>query len=327
MKILIIRLSALGDVIHSLPVLFCLKKFCPDLEISWLVSKKFSDLLLGNPLISSLYTFPDNNLLRDLRQQKFDVILDLQGLIKTSILGKLACPKKFVSLSPARECLAEILYSHKIKSSELLSPDRHVIERSLDILKSFDIDQESLKLLLKETSNTDLFCLPKRILRDELKQKLPETRFIIFAPETAWQSKNWPHWDSLIKNIPEYKIVILGAQKPIESQDINSQVIDLRGQTSLSDLLGIIPRSDLVVGSDSGILHLGAGYGKKTLGIFGPTSPYRTGPWKGNYIWLNLNCSPCHKRKCPLSEQGKLKCLREISHKDVLLKIQEILCV
>ena len=222
-------------------------------------------------------------------------------------MAKYIKPKKIIGVIPFRERIAELLIDHKIQSNKI-----HIIERLASVLEHFGV----------KDPNLNDFGLAQ--INPKSKEKT-----IICAPESRWQSKNWQYWPEfireLIKNFPEFKIVLLGSESDNQTNN-HKQIIDLRGKTKLKDLPEIIAQAVLIIGSDSGLIHLASAYHEKTLGIYGPTNPARTGPWNGDYLWLNLECSPCHKRKCPLKGENNLKCLKEISLDLALKKVKEILC-
>lgn len=305
-KLLILKLSSFGDIIHCLPVLTNLKDSFPNWQIDWLISESFSDLLEDHNQINKLYKLPKRSFqwlqtLKFLKKQKYDYVLEMQGLIKTSLIAKFINPKKIIGVVPFREKIGQFLLTDKIYSDK-----SHIIERSAEVLKYFGLKNPDL--------NNFGFS----------NQQSKKT--IICAPEARWKSKIWPHWPQFIqklkKEFSEYEIILLGSK----SDTIEENIIDLRGKTQLKDLPQIISQAELLIGSDSGLIHLASALHKKTLGIYGPTSPARTGPWNGNFVWLNTDCSPCHKRKCPLENENNLKCLKQISPNLALEKVKEILC-
>ncbi|MDJ0626258.1 MAG: glycosyltransferase family 9 protein [Candidatus Caenarcaniphilales bacterium] len=333
MRILIIKLSSFGDIIHSLPVLTTLKSLFPSSSISWVVSTKFIQLLRNHQLIDEIYEL-DNTLkswahnLKQIRKQDFDYVIDLQGLMKSGLFAKLCNAKKTIGIVPSREKLAGLFYSNKIQATNVLNPEVHIINRNLKILEAFKVTNHEVS---KENTVFQLPVLtPPQILTNALG---PQKKFIILAPETRWKSKNWPfeNWISLIEILTEdnkNKVILLGSNAEFihfPKLKNNNNLINLMGRTSIEDLMGILPLASLLIGGDSGILHLASAYGIKTLGLFGSTSPKRTGPWGGEYLYLGLDCSPCHKRTCKLDKVNELKCLKEITVNQVIQKVNQLL--
>lgn len=334
MKILILRLSSFGDIIHTLPVLTLIKKIFPNAEIHWLIKNEWSDLLENHQNIhyihklSNSFSFFDyRKTINNLRQENFDLILEMQTLMKTSILSNLIGGKKVIGLEPARESLAKYFWTEKVKTVDILDDKLHIIERNCQILKSKfwgNLSSEQIKKLLEETKTLDLFKMPIEIDNKESPLAINSGKELIaFAPETRWISKNWPlkNWQALANELSlqtSYQVIILGSQaiQPYFKQ--NTNIINLAGKTTLKDLKNLIPKLKLLIGGDSGLIHLASAYNIKTLGLYGPTSPARSGSWRGNSIFLNLNCSPCHKRKCHLTGNNYQSCLKNITLTQVL---------
>lgn len=342
MKILILRLSSFGDIIHTLPVLTLIKKNFPNAEIHWLIKNEWADLLENHQDINYIHKLSNSffgyiKTINNLKQEKFDLILEMQTLMKTSILAYLIGGKKIIGLEPARESLAKYFWTEKVSTINILDDKLHIIERNCQIFKSKffgNLSSEQIKNLLYETSSLDLFKMPIEINYknsplavdgDELGMRSinSDKKLIALAPETRWISKNWPleNWQALANELSlqtNYQVIILGSKalQPYFKQ--NTHIINLAGKTSLKDLKNLIPKFKLLIGGDSGLIHLASAYNIKTLGLYGSTSPARTGSWRGNSIYLNLNCSPCHKRKCHLTGNNYQSCLKNITVSKVL---------
>ncbi len=320
MKILTIKLSSLGDILHAWPVLQALGQQKPDWELHWLTKPSYAPLLQAQPELRAVHCWPEGflaqiALLKNLRAERFDYILDLQGLLKTALIGKAIEAKTLVGLAPARERLAEILWSERVQTSPILDPDVHVIHRNQQILSLFG---------LSSAVSAKNFALPENLA----SSKFPLPReFIALAAGTRWPSKDWPkgHWVELASLLAarNYSLVLLGNESDtFEIPD----ALDLCGKTSLSELVFVLSRARAVIGSDSGILHLGDALGIRALGLFGPTSARRTGVRCGLNISLNLACSPCHKRICPLTEPAEQQsCLRLITASQIFASLEELL--
>lgn len=321
MKILIIRLGAFGDIIHTLPITAHLKLSNPKINISWLIYDQYASLLNNHPNIDTVYKITKNKLfsiIPTLRQENFDYILDMQGLLKTSLLSKfISClsSSQLIGLKPTRESLASYLYDRSIPSTPILDPNRHIIERNLDILNLFDItDKPSL-------TNDSLFGI------QHTPQKYPELpeNFIVCTTQTLWKSKIWTHWDEYLNKLTQntpYKIIVVGKEKETFS---NKNIINLTSQTSLPQLTYIISRAKLVVAGDTGMLHLAAGLNVPCIGLFGATSLKRTGAWQQVNLSANANCSPCHKRVCPLNKDKYMQCMNNLQSETILQATLEIL--
>ena len=332
MKILILRLSSFGDIIHTLPISTLIKNLFPNAEIHWLVKEEWADLLENHQDINCIHKLSNSffdylKTIKDLRKQKFDLILEMQSLLKTSILAYLIGAKQIVGLDPARESLAKYFWTERIKTIDILDDKLHIIERNCQILKSKffgNLSSQRIKNLLEETKTLDLFKMPIELNNNDsvFSSLNPEKELIALAPETRWSSKNWDieNWQDLANQLSlqsKYQVIILGSQTIQSCFKQNSNIINLAGKTSLKDLKNLMPKLKLLIGGDSGLIHLASAYNIKTLGLYGPTSPARTGSWRGNNIYLNLNCSPCHKRKCYLTGNNYQSCLKNITVQEV----------
>ena len=342
----------MGDIIHSLPVIGVLRRNSQEilgknnfeLEISWLVSKKFKFLLENNNYINNIFELPENifeikNFLENLKNYNFDFVLDLQGLLKTGILASFINSKHKACLVPARENISQVFFDLKIQTSQVLDPKIHVITRNLNILKAIN-PEINLNEIAEKIKAPEYFNLEYKSLASN--NYIKNNNYIICAPSSRWETKDWPkqNWIEFferilyIKNLKNLKFIILDNKKNPEFQVFSERnpenFTDLSTKTSSQDLKALVSNAKLVIGSDSGILHMASAYGVKTLGLYGATSPYRTGPWCGNYIYLGTNScnfAPCHKKICKYKNiKNNIKnCMREIDIKTVEKLLLELI--
>lgn len=361
MKVLIIRLSALGDIVHGLPAAAHLKRRLPGLRLSWLVEPAGIPLLTGNPAVDSVISFPKKKwlqqlrsvsklgataleasaFLKELRTPQFDAAIDFQGLLKSGLLAAGSGAPRRIGFKGTREG-AERFLTHALDVGDYFGSGTHVVEHNLRLA------EYASRLLLNEPSDNSDSRIPSYI-NDGLDFPLPtpdEQRMekakgllgkesgeegVVFIPGTTWPSKIWPaeHWTRLGKLCLERfpgRLLLLGADLEKESNaklasELGERVIDLSGKTDILDLIAIFQLAKLVVGADTGPLHLAAACGKAaTLGIFGSTPSGRNGPYgkKAESIQLSLECQPCFMKVCPLKT---LACLKELSPEQVFEKI------
>ena len=335
MKFLIVRLSSLGDIVHTLPVVGYLCSLYPNAQIDWLVGKKGLELLNLIPEINNVYLLNYKNLI-SIQKQKYDYVIDVQGLFKSALLSKLAFGKKTIGFKNTRE-FAHIFYDEKIDVGNLFKTSEHIVDLNLKLVLSIESktdksSQKEIKFLipkLDEPSNEDLTQVVS------LKKD-----YILIFPGTTWVSKMWPikYWYELISNLSKVHEVVVCASamdmvylKPLIDQLGSSiKYTNLIGKTNVKDLIYLIQRSNLVIGLDSAGIHLASAikndYGSpNVIGLYGPTSPHRTGPYKmiQNCIYLSdLNCIACRKKTCPL---GHHRCMEEITPSDVC-EVASLLC-
>lgn len=307
MKILVIRLSALGDIVHSLPAVNLIKKVYPQANIDWLVYEKFSSILGSQKIINRIHKLKDKKLSTlvqaalDLRKEKYDLVIDMQGLLKTSFMAALIAAfneaseaKKVQILGPAypRETHSQIFYSQKADNGPLLSNDSHVIEKNLAFAQflgaKLDYDSSGLPILD--------YGLTANAQNDKNKASSMQ---VCIIPCTTWESKFWrkDYWANVIEDLcikRGAKIYLLGAKadekyfhgildelKAINFK--NFELVQLVTNKKLDELVDFFSNMDLVLGVDTGPLHIAAASlyktNKRIIGLYGPSSGARTGPY------------------------------------------------
>jgi len=270
-RILIIRLSAMGDIIHTLPAAASLKKSFPESRMAWLIASRWMPLVEGNPYVDELIPFDRSSLSslhhswRSVRNFGAAAAFDFQGLLQSAIIGRAARPKFLFGFdrSVARESFAASLYTHCVP---VHGP--HRVERNLQLAEYAGARELSQDAWIPEG------CA---------EGQLPSTPFILANPFAGWPGKEWPllsyerlaeilqrHGLELVLNVPENRAAELSHMK-----HIRIQVSSLRG------LINATRRAAAVVGLDSGPLHLAAALRKPGVALYGPTDPVSTGPFGG----------------------------------------------
>ncbi len=320
MKFLIVRLSSLGDIVHTLPVVNYLRLVNPNAQIDWLVGPKGYDLLKLIPEINNVYLLSYRNI-KLIQKEKYDFVIDVQGLFKSGFLSKLAFGKKTIGFKNTRE-FAHIFYDEKVDVGHLFKTKNHIVDLNLKLVSTIGnrSNQEGVKFSIPKLNN---------LSNEDLMQIVDfKKKYILVFPGTTWTSKMWSikHWYELISKLSKEHEVLVCASlsdmvylKPlVDELDSNSiKYTNLIGKTNLKDLIYLIQKSNLVIGLDSAGIHLASAikndYGiPQVIGLYGPTSPYRTGPYNmiQNCMFLSdLNCIACRKKTCPL---GHHKCMEEI---------------
>lgn len=338
-KILIIKLSSLGDIVHALPAVAALRQQFPLAHVTWLVKTSWASILEGNPDIDdvwavefSLKNWP--HLIRKLRKSGFDLVVDFQGLFRSGLLGRLTGAKRRVGFAQAREG-APWFYTHHVrlpKQSQVKWRllDVHAVDRNLAIAG-----------FLGATTPNPIFYLP-RLAEDErfIDGLLQEAKvasdehLIALAPWSRSTLKSWPlarfievAQDAL--KVPSVRVVVVGgpSDKGFADQfcSLESQgLVNLVGKLSLRQLPVLLSRMKLVVGNDSSLIHLAAGVEVPVLALFGPTHSKATGPYpleKHTVLRTDLPCSPCGKRTC--ENPSYLECLDSLTVTAVLEEIHK----
>lgn len=323
-NILIVKLSAIGDVIHALPVAHALKQTYPNARITWVVEKPAYDLLTNNSDIDEIIIFDKTKFKslaglltngytfgQELKSRKFDLAIDLQGLFKSAAIS-------FLSGAPKR-----LVYCNAREQSHLVGQricgeyeQGHVVDRYLDVARHLGckIDEVLFPIYIAEIE-----VQKAKAIANHAGLKL-DNPYVVLAPGTNWQSKCWPpaHYAKLADKLYDENIipVIIGGpndQRLAQEIIANTKIppIDLTGKTSMKQLAYIIKKSQVFVGGDTGPMHLAVAVGTKVVTMFGPTDPERNGPYGNEHkvLLINLQCQGCWQRKCP---DGK-DCMSTIS--------------
>lgn len=324
-KVLIIKPSALGDVVHGLPFLHALAQRFPNAEIHWVVAKGLEGILQGNPLIQKLWIIDKDRwkrffnaretirslreLGRELRNERFDVVVDLQGLFRSGLIAGLTrCPLR-VGFREAREG-SRFFYSHRVSGGK----DVHAIDRYLKIAAYLDCSPYPVR-----------HPFPPALLGSPLLDALPGD-YVVMAPSAGGEAKKWPadRFGRLAARLPWASLVVAakadGALADTVVEHSGGRAVSLAGRTTLRELIEIIRRARCLISNDTGPMHIAAGLDIPVFALFGPTSPDRTGPYGNIHTILrsDLPCSPCFKRK----QCSDWRCMEGISVEHVLAAIE-----
>lgn len=309
MKALLVRLSSIGDVVHTLPVLAALHG--AGWEVGWVVEPPSRPLLEGQPLLTELVTAPPRRAwsgrdalsgLRALRASRYDVALDLAGLWKSAAWARLSAAVRVVGFdaSGRREPLSRLLLG---ETATIPRDAVHVIDKNLALLRPLGIDA----LGLRE------FPLPASEEAEEAVSQALEARgiesFAILNPGGGWRNKLWPpeSYGTLAAGLKRRGIPSLVTWGPGE-EGLADRVVAVSGgaatrsfPTTLPELAVLARRCRLFVAADTGPLHLACAVGAPVLGLYGPTDPERNGPFSRADVVVRRrpSCAPCHKRRCP----------------------------
>jgi heptosyltransferase-1 len=266
--ILVVRLGAMGDILHSLPAAASLKHSFPDLPLTWAVEAAWAPLLEGNPFVDHVVAIDRKrpgtwlHTRRSLCERRYSLAIDFQGLLKSAFVASLARPEKIAGFHryQVRERTAALFYSLAVESQSI-----HAVDRSLDLAAAAGASR-----LLRQ------FPLPA----GEPEGDLPPA-FLLASPFAGWASKQWPlEYYAQLAQIYELPLVLNGPPHAREALDsIPNVTVHL---SSLSGLIDATRRAVAVVGVDSGPMHLAAALGKPGVAIFGPTDDARNGPYGGS---------------------------------------------
>ena len=316
-KILVVKPSSLGDVIHSLPFLNALKNGSPKADVHWVIAKGLEGLLTGHPMIDRLWVINKDawkklsntsvsirevwGLFRTLRKEHYDIVIDLQGLLRSGIITMATGAPVRVGFKEAREG-SRFFYTHKVEGGKNI----HAVDRYLKIAAFLGCD-----------INDICFPFPLSFNSPHGTQQLAfDKDYAVMIPGARWNTKIWPaeNFGKLSSMLP-LKTVIVGSKADIDiAKKIvtlsRGKAISLTGETDLKKLIKVIRDARFVVSNDSGPMHVAAALGIPVFAVFGPTDPLRTGPYGEIHTVIreDIPCSPCFKRTC-----DEIKCMNDLS--------------
>ena len=304
MNILIVRLGALGDVIHAVPAAAALRKTFPGARIDWLVDAKHRDIVDLVTAIDRTVALERPTLagwtaaLRALRAITYDIAIDLQGLMKSAVLARASGAARVVGFSiwHLREKTARPFYSdaHDAEGG-------HVIRKNLRLLRSVGVEEDEIRFPLADVATPAL---------DELRRRIPADRpFALVNPGAAWPNKRWPpeRFGELAAFLRDEcgltPVVVWGPGEELLADAViaaSSGAAVAAPPTRVADLVALARAAALFVSGDTGPLHIATAVGTPTVSLFGPTDPDRNGPYApGDVAVSRYEACGCHyDRRC-----------------------------
>jgi ADP-heptose:LPS heptosyltransferase len=311
--VLLVRLSAIGDVVHTLPVAAALKR--RGWRVSWIVEPAARPLLEGNPAVTQVVPAPPARAWRlgavraaaaELRRTRREAALDLQGLWKSAGWARLAGAGRAIGFAPRwrREPLSSVLLTEQA----MLGPEAvHVIDKNLALLRTVGISA----LGLREFPLPPTQAMAAQVA-ERLQAEAVGDGYVVLNPGGGWASKLWPaeFFGRVAIGLRDRGLASLVSWGPGEEKLADRVVAASEGAarrafpTTLLEYVELARRARLVVAADTGPLHLACAAGAPVVGIFGPTDPARNGPWAPADLTVRRRplCSPCHRRRCPVHE-------------------------
>ncbi len=317
MRLLIVRLGAVGDIIHTLPVAAALRRRFPDAAIDWAVDERYAELLDLAPVVDRPIVLASRSrppvaawlaFRRELRLGAYDIALDLQGLGKSAAAVWLSGAARRVGFAPPflRERWARWGYDETIHAGN----PRHVIDRNLGILAAVgekEPDGVAWEFPLE---------VPPSPLADELRARLdpPSGRYAVLNPNAAWPTKRWPpeRFGAIATHLRDAhglpSIVVWGpgdGESAGAAVEASGGAAILAPETSLAELAALLQDAALVVSGDTGPLHLAAALGVPVVGLYGPSDPARNGPWAEADVVVATECD-CYRQRARTGPEGRM---------------------
>lgn len=286
-RILVIKMSSLGDIVHSLPFLHMLRCTYPSAHITWAVHDAYVDVLPGKPWIDELYIVNRKKLTnflylikvkKDLSSYKFDLVIDLQMLAKSAIISFLSGGK--IKIGRNKNTELSKFFSKPISGK---NNNGHVIEQLLDVARYLGGKDEDIVFPLPDVT------LQEDVIKTKLENVGIKSKYVIVVPGTRGANKMWPvkNWKRLVEKLVHAKIpvVITGMKQEKEMiEEISksfdkTQVFNIVGKTNILDLIAIEKLAGVHVSVDTGPLHIANALRKPLVALFGPTFSEKSGPY------------------------------------------------
>ncbi len=335
-RVLIIKPSSLGDIIHALPVASSVKSALPHVRIDWVAGGGYAELLEDNPAVDRVIAFDRGMLkgpgrmgrlisfLTELRREHYDLVIDLQGLLRSALIAFACRARLRAGFANAREG-APFFYNVKVP---VAGPRMHAVDRYLLVPRQLGI--------MGGSSGFTIALGPKHV--EDALRVLGEAgisdgdTFVAVAPSARWETKRWDaarfvEVANRLYTEKGVKSVFIGTKDDALVLDgVGGGLVQKGaaafGKTGIKSLSALFQRAAAIITNDSGPMHIAAAVGTPAVAIFGPTDPGLTGPYGEGHrvISMDLDCAPCFKRNCP-----DTRCLSGITTDEVYRAVTEIL--
>lgn len=338
-KVLIIKVSSIGDVVHALPVSAALKRSFPHLQLGWVVEDMSAEIVQGNPYLEEIFVIPRRRwkpkrfgpaiwgeayrLIRALRAKRYEVALDLQGLLKSALWAVFSGARVRIGYHRLQEG-THLLLRRVPRRPESL----HVVDQYLDVARALGAQVEPVEfpLHIPEEAHQSACQLLKSEGID------PASPFLVVNPSAGREWKRWSldRFATLSDRIEKewgLPVLFVGGKGdvPLEESLRTLKQVPLRsliGRTNLKQLMAVLARCALHLCGDTGSAHLASALKVPCVALFGPTDPDRTGPYGQQERVL---CKRQECRRCPAGTCRYLECLQWITVEEVLTRIDQVL--
>jgi len=363
-KILLIKLSAVGDVVHTIPVLNKLRRRYPTAQLDWLVTPAIAELLRHHPAITNIIEFEREvwstpwrlkpfvayaRLAAKLRAATYDLVVDMHGQFRTAALTLAtgaparigfdrprasvwdASPRTFPEQARkhawqgAREG-SWLAYTHHIPVPTL---DLHAVDRYLNVGPILGLDANPADFFFPIPRTA--ICRVDALLSENGANR---AKLVVMAPGTVWETKHWgtDKFAQVARHFLSkgFAVILIGSPRERvvceEVATLAPGAVDVAGMTSLSELAALISRSVISITNDSGPMHLAVALDRPVISIFGPTDPIWIGPYQRTDAVLraDLECSPCYLRRLKQCRHDHA-CMRNVSPLAVIERAEDLL--
>ena len=319
MKILFVKLGAIGDIVHALPALAAIRRALPEAQLDWVVEARSAEILRGNPLIGKLIEVDTHSVrsswsperilaeirrqTSDLRSGRYDIAIDLQGLLKSAAIAKISGAKRRIGFDKAnlREPAARLMYSDKVPVPQGIN----VIDKNLALVR------EALAIEVGDVYEFPIATSADHRLEADAIASRSARPFALLNPGGGWVTKLWRAADfgRLAKRLSEESglepMIVTGpgeAKLAAEAREHGGGIELIHAEPSLKGFFELAKRAAVYVGGDTGPTHIAVAAGAPVVGLFGPTEWWRNGSPRADDICVgrdDIGCRvDCHRRKC-----------------------------
>ncbi len=330
-RLLLIKPSSLGDIVHAMPTLAALRERFPQAEVTWLVKRQWAplvDVMAGVDQVCSVSEGLRGWLGRvpALRAAGFDLVVDLQGLFRSGAMAwSTGCDRR-IGFANAREG-SPLFYTSRVA---VPSVPMHAVDRYLLVAEALGAARPTQPQFEFVDRSEDRQAVETMLARAGMVAQQP---WVAMNVSARWETKRWPpqHFAEAADRLSQthgLPVVLIGgpAERP-ESLAVTAlmrtKAIDLTGQTPVGLLPGLLRRATVLVTNDSGPMHIAAAVGTPVVALFGPTDPVRTGPYGKGHVVLShaVECRPCFRRDC--ARAVPLECLTAVGPESVVRAVEQ----
>lgn len=330
-RLLLIKPSSLGDIVHAMPTLAALRARFPQAEVTWLVKRQWAPLVEVIDGVDHVCAVETGLLgwmgrVSDLRAAHFDLVVDLQGLFRSGAMAWLSGCGRRIGFANAREG-SPLFYTQLV---EVPDGPLHAVDRYLLVAEALGAARPAQLRFEFVDRPQDRGAVEAILTRSGLPPSLP---WIAINASARWETKRWPaqHFaeaaDRLSREHGRPVVFVGGAAERPETQAVmilmRTKAIDLTGQTPVGLLPNLLRQASVLITNDSGPMHVAAAVGTPVVALFGPTDPRKTGPYGQGHLVLShaVECSPCFSRDC--SRAVRLECLLDVKPDQVVRAVQQ----
>lgn len=322
-RILLVRLSSLGDIIHTVPVAAALRENLPAARIDWLIDDKFSEILGAIPVIDRRVAINLRTLagvVREIRAADYSCVVDVQGLYRSALIARATGARRIVGFSKdsLREKGARVFYSETQDPGEA----RHRIHKNLSLLRAFGIEHATPRFPFI-TEKSDMLMR----IRDSLGVAAHKG-FAVLCPGSSWPHKRWPaqRFGRLAFYLRERHGLATAVLRGRNEEDLAQEVTGassgaarIAPRTSLRDVIAVMQEASIVISGDSGPMHIAAAVSTPVVALHGPTDPRQNGPWspRDEVVSRFASCLCQYRRQCTAQSM----CMEAITEQEVFAAV------